>query len=158
MSEFITRTKTKRKFCNREGAFTCEGGYWVIVSLELWLTINKIIKKKWKFRKRKNNQIGTCTKRQCLLKAIALCLKSHHLVQKFTKSYMEKIRKKKRKKIYSNLHTHSTNQVIPWPLLDFDVSDTSLKIDFFFFFWKDWGVIKNYKDWMKEMSNKLLRN
>ena len=41
--------------------------------------------------------------------------------------------KKKKKKVYSNLHTHSTNQVIPWPLLDFDVSDTSLKIDFFFF-------------------------
>lgn len=31
--------------------------------------------------------------------------------------------------------------MIPWPLLDLDVSDTSLKIDFFF--GKDWGVIKN---------------
>lgn len=113
-------------------------------------------KKIWKFHKRKIYQIGTCTKRQCLLKAIALCLKITSFGTQIYKIIYGKDKEKKKKKIYSNLQIHSTNQVIPWPLLDLDVSDTSLKIDFFF--GKDWGVIKNYKDCRKEMSNKLLRN
>ena len=106
MSEVITRTITKRKICNREGAFTCEGGYWVIVSLKLWLTINKIIQKKiWKFHKRKIYQIGTCTKRQSLLKAIALCLKITSFGTQIYKIIYGKDKEKKEKDLLKLANT-----------------------------------------------------
>ena len=69
MSEFITRTITKRKICSREGAFTCEGSYWVIVSLKLWLTINKIIQKKYEnFTKGKSIKLVLAQKDNACLK------------------------------------------------------------------------------------------
>lgn len=62
-------------------------------------------KKIRKFHKRKNNQIGTCTKRQCLLKAIALCLKITSFGTQIYKIIYGKDKEKKEKDLLKLANT-----------------------------------------------------